>query len=156
MSAKGEQATAAAEVVAWRVIDADGRPATDWIDGDGRGREPFVAGGRVELAYSQVERARAPDGLLQLIRDARHRICNDAPNGLGKRPFDDPVYGSLLRRLDAMDVQLAAAPSQPAQAVDVAAIRKVIADLRTWRDEGTDSMARALTRAISRKKIEHE
>lgn len=39
--------------------------------------------------------------------------------------------------------------TQPAQGVDIGAIREVIAALRTWRDEGTDSMARKLTKAIS-------
>ena len=53
---------------------------------------------------SHLAQAVEVDGLLQLIRDARHRICNDAP---GPRPFDHPVYGPLLRRLDAADSALA-------------------------------------------------
>ncbi|RST54139.1 hypothetical protein [Variovorax sp. DXTD-1] len=42
--------------------------------------------------------------LLALLRDARHRICNDAPQkvaGEWLAPLDNPVYGPLLRRLDA-------------------------------------------------------
>jgi len=42
--------------------------------------------------------------------------------------------------------------AQPAQAVDAGAIREVIDDLRTWHDEGTDSMADSLTRALSGEK----
>lgn len=71
MSAKGDQVTAAVAVVAWRVIDADGRPATDWIDGDGRGRYPVVAGGSVQLAYSHPEDVRVTEdingGALELL-----------------------------------------------------------------------------------------
>lgn len=69
MSAKGDQVIAAIEVVAWRIIDADGSPATDWIDGDGRGREPFVAGGSVQLAYSHAEGVRVPNGWVLVPRE---------------------------------------------------------------------------------------
>lgn len=55
-----------------------------------------------DASQARLASARVPDGLLQLIRDVRHWICNDAPSGLGKRP--------LLRRLDAMDATLAATP----------------------------------------------
>lgn len=59
---------------------------------------------------------------------------------------------TLARHLRNAADQLDANLAQPAQAVDVGVIREVIADLRTWRDEGTDSMARALTRALSGEK----
>lgn len=42
--------------------------------------------------------------------------------------------------------------SQPAQSVDVEMVREVIANLRTWHDEGTDSMADSLTAALQEKK----
>jgi hypothetical protein len=48
---------------------------------------------------------------------------------------------------DLLDVHIAT----PAQTVDVEAVRRVVADLRTWRDEGTDTMADKLAQAIGDK-----
>lgn len=113
--------------VANEVLQIADTPGIEEVDTLGLGEAAHM----LELAASFIEAIKPKpeqavgDGadLLQLIRDARHRICNDAPSGIGKRPFDDPVYGPPLRRLDAADAALATQP-KPEQAVgDGVAVR---------------------------------
>lgn len=77
--------------------------------------------------------------LVLLLGDARHRICNDAPRQVAGKllaPLENPVYGPLLRRLDA------AAASVPQLQVNAHA-RAIRAAIDAIRD--TTSRAQAIS-----------